>query len=163
METRFQKIYLAGGCFWGLEELIRKQEGVVDTEVGYMGGENENPRYSNHPGHAEAVEVTYNPDDTSYKNILEYFFRIHNPTTLNKQGNDIGSSYRSAIFIENKEQKEIAQEVIDMVNDSGKWDNPVVTTLEPFDAFWPAEDIHQDYLQKNPGGYTCHQEYFNSY
>jgi peptide-methionine (S)-S-oxide reductase len=163
MNNNFKNMYIAGGCFWGLEELIRQQEGVVDTEVGYIGGDNDNPTYRNHPGHAEALEVTYDPQQTNYKAILEYFFRVHNPTTLNQQGNDTGSSYRSAIFPIGEEEKQIAQAVIDMVNESGKWKDPVVTSIELFTKFWPAEDYHQDYLQKNPGGYTCHQEYFQDY
>lgn len=151
-----KKLYIAGGCFWGLEELMRDQTGVVDTEVGYMGGNNDNPTYENHPGHAEAVEITYDDRETSTEKLWDYFFRVHDPTTLNKQGNDIGSSYRSAIFYQSDEEKEAAEAFIKKVNDSGKWSSDVVTTLERFDTFWPAEEYHQDYLQKNPGGYTCH-------
>lgn len=158
-----KKTYLAGGCFWGLEELFRTLPGVVATEAGYTGGENDNPTYENHPGHAEALEVEYNPEKTDYKHILDFFFQIHNPTTLNRQGNDVGSSYRSAIFYQNEDEKKIAEEMIDIVNESGRWDGPVVTTLEPFTQFWPAEEYHQDYLQKHPGGYTCHAIYFDSY
>lgn len=158
-----KKIVLAGGCFWGLEDLIRSQPGVVNTEVGYTGGTNDNPTYENHPGHAEAVEIEYNPEETSYKKLLDFFFQIHNPTTLNQQGNDKGTSYRSAVFYANEEEKQIAQEMIDIVNDSERWDGPVVTTLEPLTRFWPAEEYHQDYLEKNPGGYTCHAVYFDSY
>ena len=157
------KAYLAGGCFWGLQELFRKQKGIVETRVGYMGGENDNPSYDNHPGHAEALEISYDPELTNYREILEYFFRVHNPTTLNQQGNDKGSSYRSSIFYTDQDQRDVAQETIAMVDASARWNDPVVTTLEPFDAFWMAEEYHQDYLQKNPGGYTCHQEYFDSY
>jgi len=157
------KAYLAGGCFWGLQELIRTQKGVVSTTVGYMGGENDNPTYRNHPGHAEAVEVIYNSDEISFRELLMYFFRIHNPTTLNQQGNDTGSSYRSAIFYTSEEQYETSQEVINRVNTSGKWEDPVVTQLNAFENFTVAEEYHQDYLQKNPGGYTCHVEYFESY
>lgn len=156
--TNFKKAYVAGGCFWGMEELFRKQTGVIDTEVGYTGGQNENPTYERHPGHAEAMEITYDPNQTSFLKILEYFFRIHNPTTLNRQGNDIGSSYRSAIFYQDEEEKQEAEKMIKIVNESGLWKDPVVTTLEPFTKFWSAEDYHQDYLQKNPGGYTCHYE-----
>lgn len=156
-------LYLAGGCFWGLEDLIRSQPGVIDTEAGYCGGENENPTYENHPGHAETVQIEYDPNTTTFKHLLDFFFQIHNPTTLNKQGNDIGTSYRSAIFYQNDEEKEAAEEMIDIVNRSGRWQNPVVTTLEPFTRFWPAEEHHQDYLVKNPGGYTCHAMYFDSY
>ena len=160
---RYKKAYLAGGCFWGMEDLFRKLRGVIDTEVGYMGGENEYPTYEYHPGHAEAIEITYDPDIISYKEILDYFFRIHNPTTLNRQGNDIGSSYRTAIFFQNEEEKEIAQKMIDIVNRSGRWKAKVVTTLEPFKKFWPAEEHHQDYLVKHPNGYTCHYERFGTF
>ncbi len=158
-----QKIVLAGGCFWGLEELIRKQPGVIKTRVGYTGGENINPTYENHKGHAEAVEIEYDENQTSYKKLLDFFFQIHNPTTLNKQGNDIGTSYRSAIFYSNDEEKREAQNFINIVNNSKRWKDPVVTSLEPLGAFYLAEDYHQDYLQKNPGGYTCHTIYFDSY
>ncbi len=151
-----KKAYLAGGCFWGLEDLVRQQPGVADTEVGYTGGTNENPNYHNHPGHAEGLEITYDDSKTTYKAILDYFFRVHDPTTLNRQGNDVGSSYRSTIFYQDDLELKEAQEMIQLVDDSGNWDNPVVTTLEPFTKFWPAESVHQDYLQDNPGGYTCH-------
>jgi peptide-methionine (S)-S-oxide reductase len=149
-------IYLAGGCFWGLEELFREQPGVVDTEVGYTGGQNENPDYHNHPGHAEALAITFDTEQTTYMNILDFFFRVHDPTTLNKQGNDVGSSYRSAIFYQDEEELKEAKEMIAMVQESGLYENPVVTSLEPLSKFYSAEDYHQDYLQKNPGGYTCH-------
>jgi peptide-methionine (S)-S-oxide reductase len=158
-----KKLYIAGGCFWGLEDLMRTLPGVVDTEAGYTGGENDNPTYENHTSHAEALEVTYNPEKISFKKILDFFFQIHNPTTLNQQGNDVGMAYRSAIFYQNEEEKRIAEEMIQIVNDSKRWNDPVVTTLEPFTKFWPAEEYHQDYLQKNPGGYTCHAIYFDSY
>jgi peptide-methionine (S)-S-oxide reductase len=158
-----KKAYLAGGCFWGLEELFRSQPGVVATDAGYTGGTNENPTYENHPGHAEALEVTYDPDRTSFFKLLDFFFQVHNPTTLNRQGGDVGTSYRSAIFYQNEEELAQAKEFIDIVNKSGRWPNPVVTTLEPFTKFWKAEEYHQDYLQKNPGGYTCHVIYFDSY
>lgn len=158
-----QKIVLAGGCFWGLEDLIRKQPGVVSTTVGYIGGNISNPTYENHEGHAEAVEIEYDDTKTSYKKLLDFFFQIHNPTTLNQQGNDKGTSYRSAIFYENAEEKKGAENFIDIVNKSGRWKNPVVTTLEPLKKFYPAEDYHQNYLEKNPGGYTCHVIYFDSY
>ena len=154
---------LAGGCFWGLEDLVRKQPGVINTEVGYTGGQNDNPTYQRHPGHAEALEITYDPAETSYRRILDFFFQVHNPTTLNRQGNDRGTSYRSAIFYKDEEEKKTAEEMIEMVNRSGRWPNPVVTTLEPFTKFWPAEAYHQDYLVKNPRGYTCHRIYFDSY
>jgi peptide-methionine (S)-S-oxide reductase len=154
---------LAGGCFWGLQDLIRTQPGIIETEVGYCGGKNENPTYEFHPGHAEAVLITYDDTKISYKNLLDFFFQIHNPTTLNQQGNDHGTSYRSAIFYANEEEKREAEEFIEIVNESGRWPDPVITTLEPFTRFWPAEDYHQDYLVKNPGGYTCHAVYFDSY
>lgn len=158
-----QKAYIAGGCFWGLEELMRNEPGVVDTTAGYMGGENDHPTYENHPGHAEALEVVYDPSKTSYEKILDRFFSIHNPITLNQQGNDRGSSYRSAIFIQNDAERATAEHIIAKVNASGVWRDPVVTTLEPFTAFWPAEEYHQDYLQKHPGGYTCHVVYTDGY
>lgn len=162
-----KKIVLAGGCFWGLQDLIRKQTGVVKTRVGYTGGNppagGENPTYANHEGHAEAVEIEYDTEKTSYKKLLDFFFQIHNPTTLNQQGNDRGTSYRSAIFYGNEEEKKEAENFIDIVNKSKRWKDPVVTTLEPLSIFYPAEEHHQDYLQKNPGGYTCHAIYFDSY
>lgn len=154
---------LAGGCFWGLEELIRKLPGVLDTVVGYTGGSNEHPTYENHPGHAEAVQITYDPRKISYKELLDFFFRIHNPTTLNRQGNDIGTSYRSAIFYQTEDERKEAQTFIDLVNKSGRWEKVVVTSLEPFTLFYSAERYHQDYLQKNPEGYTCHLIRFGSY
>ena len=155
-----KKAYIAGGCFWGMEDLFRVRPGVEDTEVGYIGGQNENPTYRNHPGHAEGIEITYDPNETSFKELLDYFYRIHNPTTVDQQGNDRGSSYRSAIFFQNEEEKEIAEEVIQVVNESKRWDSEVVTTLEPYTTFWPAEPEHQDYLLKYPNGYTCHFERF---
>ena len=158
-----KKIVLAGGCFWGLEDLIRKQPGVVDTVVGYTGGKVDNPTYENHEGHAEAVEIEYDREKTSYRELLDFFFQIHNPTTLNQQRNDRGISYRSAIFYANNEEKKEAENFIEIVNKSKRWKDPVVTSLEPLGEFYPAEDYHQDYLQKNPGGYTCHIIYFDSY
>lgn len=158
-----KKIVLAGGCFWGLEELIRKQPGVINTTAGYSGGEVENPTYTNHEGHAEAVEIEYDSEKTTYKKLLDFFFQIHNPTTLNQQGNDRGTSYRSAIFYANAEEKKEAENFIDIVNNSKRWKDPVVTSTEPLVKFYPAEEYHQDYLQKNPGGYTCHAIYFDSY
>ncbi len=155
-----KKAYIAGGCFWGMEDLFRVRPGVKDTEVGYIGGQNENPTYRNHPGHAEGIEITYDPNETSFKELLDYFYRMHNPTTVDQQGNDRGSSYRSAIFFQNEEEKEIAEEVIQVVNVSNRWDSEVVTTLEPYTTFWPAEPEHQDYLVKHPNGYTCHFERF---
>ncbi|MCA9364109.1 peptide-methionine (S)-S-oxide reductase MsrA [Candidatus Kaiserbacteria bacterium] len=158
-----KKAYLAGGCFWGLEDLVRKQQGVLDTDVGYTGGTNDNPTYEDHPGHAEALEITYDDSVFDFRHVLDFFFQIHNPTTLNRQGNDVGTSYRSAIFYQNEEEKKIAEEMIEVVNESGRWPDSVATTLEPFTRFWPAEGYHQDYLEKNPGGYTCHTIYFDSY
>jgi peptide-methionine (S)-S-oxide reductase len=160
---KIKKAYIAGGCFWGMEELFRVRKGIIDTEVGYIGGENEYPTYKNHPGHAEGIELTYNSDETSFKELLDYFFRVHNPTTINRQGNDIGSSYRSAIFYQSEEEKTVAEEVISIVDASGKWDGPAVTTLEPYSTFWPAEPEHQDYLLRNPNGYTCHFERFATF
>ena len=154
--------YIAGGCFWGMEDLFRKRPGVVDTEVGYIGGENDNPTYQNHPGHAEGIAITYNTEETSFRELLDYFFRMHDPTTIDRQGNDRGSSYRSAIFFQNDEEKRTAEELIELVDASGKWPNKVVTTLEPYTRFWPAEEYHQDYLVKNPNGYTCHFERFDT-
>lgn len=153
----------AGGCFWGLEELFRTLPGVVSTEAGYIGGKNENPTYENHEGHAEALKIEYDSDVTSYKNLLDWFFCVHNPTTLNQQGNDRGTSYRSAIFYANEEEKREAENFIKLVDESERWDNPVVTTLETQGRFWKAEEYHQKYLERNPGGYTCHAVYFESY
>jgi peptide-methionine (S)-S-oxide reductase len=158
-----KKIVVAGGCFWGLEDLLRNLKGVVDTTAGYAGGENDNPTYEQHPGHAEALEVAYNAQQLDQQHLLDFFFQIHNPTTLNQQGNDKGTAYRSTIFYSDEEEKQMAQEMIDIVDESQRWDNPVVTTLEPLSRFWPAEEYHQDYLVKNPGGYTCHAIYFASY
>lgn len=157
-----KKAYIAGGCFWGMEDLFRTQPGIMDTEVGYLGGENENPTYRNHPGHAEGIELTYDPNVTNFKQILDYFYRIHDATTVDRQGNDRGSSYRSAIFFQNEDELAIAKEMIEIVDASEKWDNKVVTTLEPFTTFWAAEEEHQDYLVKHPNGYTCHFERFKA-
>lgn len=161
--SNLKKAYIAGGCFWGMEDLFRVRPGIKDTEVIYLGGTNDHPTYSNHPGHAEGIALTYAPSETSFKLILDYFYRIHNPTTVNQQGNDVGSSYRSTIFFQNEEEKTIAEEVIAIVNASGKWDGKVATTLEPFTKAWHAEEYHQDYLVKNPNGYTCHFERFGSF
>lgn len=158
-----KKAILAGGCFWGLEDLFRDRPGVIATEAGYTGGENDNPTYESHPGHAEALEITYDTQKTSFREMLDFFFCVHNPTTLNQQGNDRGTSYRSAIFYQDEEEKKEAEDFIALVNASGRWKDPVVTTLEPFTVFYKAEDYHQDYLQKNPGGYTCHAVYFETY
>lgn len=155
--------YLAGGCFWGLEELLRKEKGVLDITAGYTGGKNENPTYEFHPGHAEALEIVYEDTETDFRHLLDFFFRVHNPTTLNRQGNDVGDSYRSAIFYQNEGERKEAEDFIKIVDASKRWPMPVVTTLEPFTKFWKAEEYHQDYLQKNPGGYTCHAVYFDTY
>jgi len=151
-----KELIVAGGCFWGMEELFRTQPGVVDTEVGYTGGENENPTYEHHPGHAEALKLTYDPAITDEAALLDYLFQIHDPTTMNRQGNDVGSSYRSAIFYTSDEQMRAAEAAVK--RNQTYWQAPIVTQLEPLTTFWPAEDYHQDYLQKNPGGYTCHYE-----
>lgn len=158
-----KKVVLGGGCFWGLQDLIRKQKGVITTRVGYSGGNVENPTYENHEGHAEVVEVQYDSEKTTFKKLLDFFFQIHNPTTLNQQGNDRGISYRSVIFYKSDDERIEAQKMIDIVNASKRWKNPVVTSIEPFIKFTAAEDYHQDYLMKNPHGYTCHKIYFNSY
>ena len=158
-----KKAYIAGGCFWGMEDLFRVRPGVKNTEVGYIGGQNENPTYQNHPGHAEGLEITYDANETSYKALLDYFFRIHDPRTVDRQGNDRGSSYRSALFIQNEQERIDAKEIIDVVDQSERWTGKVVTTLEPFTKFWLAEDYHQDYLVKNPNGYTCHFERFGTF
>ncbi|UUW08703.1 peptide-methionine (S)-S-oxide reductase MsrA [Flavobacterium plurextorum] len=158
-----KKAYVAGGCFWGMEDLFRVRPGVKDTEVGYLGGQNDNPTYQNHPGHAEGLEITYDANETTYRELLDYFFRVHDPSTVDRQGNDRGSSYRSALFIQNEEERTDAQEIIKIVDDSGRWPGKVVTTLEPFTKFWTAEGDHQDYLVMYPNGYTCHFERFGTF
>jgi peptide methionine sulfoxide reductase msrA/msrB len=155
-EVKEEIATLAGGCFWGMEELLRQQPGVTGIEVGYTGGSVANATYQNHEGHAEAVQIRFNPAKTSYETLLRFFFRIHDPTTLNRQGNDMGTSYRSAIFYNSPEQKRIAEKVKSEVNASGKWKKPIISEITPAGAWWKAEDYHQDYLQKHPGGYTCH-------
>jgi peptide methionine sulfoxide reductase msrA/msrB len=147
---------LAGGCFWGMQDLLRKQPGVIATEVGYTGGTVSDATYQNHEGHAEAVRIEFDPNTTSYEAILRFFFRMHDPTTLNRQGNDMGTSYRSAIFYHDEEQKRVAQKVKVEVDTSGKWKKPVVTEITAAGPWWRAEEYHQDYLVNNPGGYTCH-------
>jgi peptide-methionine (S)-S-oxide reductase len=147
---------LAGGCFWGVEDLIRRQPGVLDTRVGYTGGDNAHATYRKHPGHAEAVEIVFDPEQTTYRDILAFFFQIHDPSTLNRQGNDIGTSYRSAIFPLDAEQERVARETIAAVDASGLWPRKAVTTIEQAGPFWEAEPEHQDYLQRIPNGYTCH-------
>ncbi|BBY99100.1 peptide-methionine (S)-S-oxide reductase MsrA [Mycolicibacterium fallax] len=151
-----QTAILAGGCFWGMQELIRNRPGVLDTRVGYTGGENDQPSYRNHPGHAEAIEIVFDPAQTDYRALLEFFFQIHDPSTPNRQGNDVGSSYRSAIFYLDDDQRRVAQDTIAEVDASGRWPGPVVTELVPAQPFWAAEPEHQDYLQHYPNGYTCH-------
>jgi methionine-S-sulfoxide reductase len=151
-----ERAILAGGCFWGVQDLIRKQEGVVSTRVGYTGGSNRNPTYRNHPGHAEAVEIVFDPARTNFRNLLEFFFQIHDPTTRNRQGNDVGTSYRSAIFYTDDEQKRIAEDTIKDVEASHLWPGKVVTEVVPVAEFWEAEPEHQDYLVRYPDGYTCH-------
>ncbi|MBW0019031.1 MAG: peptide-methionine (S)-S-oxide reductase MsrA [Mycobacterium sp.] len=151
-----QRALLAGGCFWGMQDLIRKQPGVVSTRVGYSGGDVPNATYRNHGTHAEAVEIVFDPTVTDYRRILEFFFQIHDPTTKNRQGNDRGTSYRSAIFYTDDEQKRIALDTIADVEASGLWRGKVVTEVSPAGEFWEAEPEHQDYLQRYPSGYTCH-------
>jgi methionine-S-sulfoxide reductase len=155
-----QTVYLAGGCFWGMEALVRLIPGVLETEVGYTGGVMVDAHYeqvkTGKSGHAEALKVVFNPQQLSYRHLLFEFFRMHNPTTPNQQGNDIGSQYRSAIFYLNEEQKYIAQEVIKSVDAAGDWQAKIVTEVEPFKAFYRAEEYHQKYLVKHPQGYTCH-------
>lgn len=151
-----ERAVLAGGCFWGMQDLIRKQPGIVSTRVGYSGGDVPNATYRNHGTHAEAVEIIFDPEVTSYRAVLEFFFQIHDPTTRNRQGNDVGMSYRSAIYYENDEQKQVALDTIKDVEASGLWPGKVVTEVEPVGDFWEAEPEHQDYLVRNPGGYTCH-------
>ena len=156
MTETTQQAVLAGGCFWGMQDLIRRQPGVVSTRVGYTGGENANATYRNHPGHAEAIEITFDPALTSYRDLLEFFFQIHDPTTRNRQGNDVVTSYRSAIFHLDDEQKQVAEDTIADVDASGLWPGKVVTEVTAAGLFWEAEREHQDYLQRYPAGYTCH-------
>jgi peptide-methionine (S)-S-oxide reductase len=156
MTDSVQRAVLAGGCFCGMQELIRRRPGVVSTRVGYTGGENQNATYRNHPGHAEAIEINFDPARTSYRDLLEFFFQIHDPSTRNRQGNDTGTSYRSAIFYVDDEQKRVAEDTIADVDASGLWPGNVVTEVTPAGPFWEAEPEHQDYLQHYPNGYTCH-------
>lgn len=151
-----ERAVLAGGCFWGMQDLIRRLPGVVSTRVGYTGGDVPNATYRNHGDHAEGIEIVFDPAVITYRRILEYFFQIHDPTTLNRQGNDRGRGYRSAIYYVNDEQKRVAEETIADVNASGLWPGKVVTELEPVGDFWEAEAMHQDFLIKYPDGYTCH-------
>jgi peptide-methionine (S)-S-oxide reductase len=154
--TSTERAVLAGGCFWGMQELFRRQPGVISTRVGYSGGDVPNATYRNHGTHAEAIEVVYDPAQTTFRDLLEFFFQVHDPTTKNRQGNDIGLSYRSAIFFENDEQKRVAEDTIADVEASGLWPGKVVTEVSPVGDFWEAEPEHQDYLQRIPNGYTCH-------
>jgi len=151
-----ERAVLAGGCFWGMQDLIRNLPGIEATRVGYSGGDVANATYRNHGMHAEAIEIQFDSDRISYRRILEFFFQIHDPTTTNRQGNDQGSSYRSAIYYVNEQQQQIALETIANVNASGLWPGKVVTELEPVGDFWEAEPEHQDYLERFPDGYTCH-------
>lgn len=151
-----QRAVLAGGCFWGMQDLIRKLPGVVGTRVGYAGGDTPNATYRNHGTHAEGIEIIFDARQTSYRRILEFFFQIHDPTTSNRQGNDIGKSYRSAIFYTSDEQRRVAEDTIADVNASGLWPGKVVTEVAPAGDFWEAEPEHQDYLERRPDGYTCH-------
>jgi peptide-methionine (S)-S-oxide reductase len=150
------KAILAGGCFWGMQDLIRKEPGVVSTRVGYTGGDVPNATYRNHGTHAEAIEIVYDPARTSYRALLEFFFQIHDPSTKNRQGNDIGMSYRSAIFYLDEEQKQVAEDTVADVDASGLWPGKVVTEVSAAGPFWEAEPEHQDYLLNYPNGYTCH-------
>ena len=156
MSATHERAILAGGCFWGMQDLFRRYPGVSSTRVGYSGGDVAHATYRNHGSHAEAIEIIFDPVKLSYRKLLEYFFQLHDPTTLNRQGNDVGSSYRSAIFYTSDEQKRVAEETIADVNASGVWPGKVVTEVEPAGDFWEAEPEHQDYLQRYPHGYTCH-------
>jgi peptide-methionine (S)-S-oxide reductase len=151
-----ERAVLAGGCFWGVQDLIRRIKGVVSTRVGYTGGTVANATYRHHEGHAEAIEIVFDPSKLSYRTLLEFFFQIHDPTTLNRQGNDRGTSYRSAIFYTTDAQRRIAEDTIADVEASGLWPGKVVTEVAPAGAFWEAEPEHQDYLERRPDGYTCH-------
>jgi peptide-methionine (S)-S-oxide reductase len=151
-----ERAVLAGGCFWGMQDLIRRQDGVIATRVGYTGGDVPNATYRNHGTHAEAIEITFDPTKISFRTLLEFFFQIHDPSTKNRQGNDVGLSYRSAIFTTSEEQKRVAAETIADVNASGLWPGKVATEVVPESAFWEAEPEHQDYLEHYPNGYTCH-------
>ena len=151
-----ERAVLAGGCFWGMQDLIRRKDGVISTRVGYTGGDVPNATYRDHGTHAEGIEIVFDPARLSYREILEFFFQIHDPTTPNRQGNDRGMSYRSAIYYVDDAQKAVALDTIADVDASGLWPGKVVTEVEPAGAFWEAEEYHQDYLEKNPNGYTCH-------
>jgi peptide-methionine (S)-S-oxide reductase len=156
MSTQTETALLAGGCFWGMQDLLRRYPGVLSTRVGYSGGDVENATYRNHGTHAEAIEILFDPQVISYRQILEFFFQIHDPSTANRQGNDVGLSYRSAIFYLSSEQKRVAEDTVKDVDASGIWPGKVVTEIAPAGAFWQAEPEHQDYLERFPNGYTCH-------
>jgi peptide-methionine (S)-S-oxide reductase len=156
MNMSTEKAVLAGGCFWGMQDLIRRLPGVMSTRVGYTGGDVVNATYRNHGTHAEGIEIIFDPKTVSYRDMLEFFFQIHDPTTLNRQGNDRGTSYRSAIYYTSDEQKRTAEQIIEEIDASGVWPGKVVTDLAPAGAFWEAEPEHQDYLEHYPNGYTCH-------
>jgi peptide-methionine (S)-S-oxide reductase len=156
MTVTTEKAILAGGCFWGMEDLLRRRDGVISTRVGYTGGDVPNATYRNHGSHAEALEIIFDPTKTSYRELLEFFFQVHDPTTKNRQGNDVGTSYRSAIFYTSDEQKRVAEDTIADVNASGLWPGTVVTEVVPAGPFWEAEPEHQNYLENYPNGYTCH-------
>jgi peptide-methionine (S)-S-oxide reductase len=153
---KIERAVLAGGCFWGMQDLFRKQRGVISTRVGYTGGDVPNATYRNHGSHAEAIEIIFDPAQISYRKLLEYFFQIHDPTTLNRQGNDLGMSYRSAIFYVTDDQRAVAEDTIADVEASGLWPGNVATEITPVGDFWEAEPEHQNYLERLPGGYTCH-------
>jgi peptide-methionine (S)-S-oxide reductase len=156
MTVGTERAVLAGGCFWGMQDLVRKQPGVVSTRVGYSGGDTPNATYRDHGDHAEAIEILFDPAVTSYRDLLEFFFQVHDPTTKDRQGNDIGRSYRSAIFYGDEAQHRVALDTIADVEASGLWPGKVVTEVEPVGDFWEAEPEHQDYLERYPDGYTCH-------
>jgi|SRR6185369_6339445 len=156
MTASNERAILAGGCFWGMQDLLRRYPGVISTRVGYSGGDVPNATYRNHGTHAEAIEIIFDPETISYRKLLEFFFQIHDPTTVNRQGNDRGTSYRSGIFYTSEQQKQIAIETIADINASGLWPDKVVTELAPAGDFWEAEPEHQDYLERIPNGYTCH-------
>ena len=156
MSSTQERAILAGGCFWGMQDLLRRYPGVISTRVGYSGGNVPNATYHNHGSHAEAIEIIFDPAKLSYRKLLEFFFQIHDPTTLDRQGNDRGTSYRSAIFYTSEDQRRVAEETITEVNASGLWPGKVVTEVQPAGAFWEAEPEHQDYLEHYPNGYTCH-------
>jgi peptide-methionine (S)-S-oxide reductase len=156
MTTQHDKAILAGGCFWGMQDLLRRYPGILSTRVGYTGGDVANATYKNHGSHAEAIEITFDPSVISYRQILEFFFQIHDPSTENRQGNDVGVSYRSAIFYLNDDQKYVAEDTVADADASGLWPGKIVTEIAPAGPFWEAEPEHQDYLERYPDGYTCH-------